>query len=105
MDSNRISYGSSAFLIKDNELKKGWDSTFISFLEKEGFKTWGKKGYFTGINWIYVNIINKIYAFGIPGVGITTPVGNHAITKKEFMKIYNIYKKYDKEHPLKMIGE
>ena len=60
MDTNRISFGSSAFLIKDDELKKGWD------------------------------------------YNITTPVGNHAITKEEFMKIYDIYKKYNQEHPLKM---
>ena len=102
MDTNRISFGSSAFIIKDDELKKGWDSNFILFLKNEGFKTWGRKGYFDGINWIYVNLNNKIYAFGIPGVAITTPVGNHAITKEEFMKIYDIYKKYNQEHPLKM---
>lgn len=50
MDTNRISFGSSAFLIKDDELKKGWDSNFILFLKNEGFKTWGRKGYFDGIN-------------------------------------------------------
>ncbi len=103
MDSNRISSGSSAFLIKDDELKKGWYSNFIAFLEKEGFNSWGRKGHFPGINWIYVNLNSKIYAFGIPGVGLTIPVGNHAITKSEFVQIYNIYKKYDTNHPLKML--
>ena len=64
MDSNRISSGSSAFLIKDDELKKGWYSNFIAFLEKEGFNSQGRKGHFPGINWIYVNLNSKIYAFG-----------------------------------------
>ena len=41
----------------------------------------------------YINLNNKRYAFGLPGISITRPVGEHAITKEEFMLIYDIYKK------------
>lgn len=97
-----MSQGSSTFLIKDEELKKGYESPFVKVLHSEGFKTWGVKGYYDGIDWIYVNINNKRYAFGIPGVAITEPVGEHAITIEEFLIIYDIYKKYDSEYPLNM---
>lgn len=99
---NCMSRGSSSFLIKDEELKKGYESSFIDFLHSEGFKTWGRKGYYSGIDWIYVNINNKKYAFGVPGIAVTEPVGEHAITIEEFKIIYEIYKKYDPEYPLNM---
>ena len=103
MTENYMAYGSSSFLVKDCELRAGWESQFISFLNNEGFRTWGRKGHYIGINWIYINLNNKRYAFGLPGISITVPIGDHAITKEEFMIIYDIYKKYDKEHPLKML--
>ena len=101
--TNNISEGSSSFLIKDEDLLLGWESNIIKYLKSEGFVSWGKKGYYDGINWIYININNKLFAFGMPGIPITTPVGNHAITFEEFLNIYEIYKKYDINHPLKMV--
>ena len=100
--SYSMSEGSSSFLIKDDSLLESWESDFIKYLDSEGFENWGKKGYFSGINWIYVNLNNKKFAFGIPGIPITTPVGNHAITIEEFKTIYNIYKKYDGKEPLEL---
>lgn len=100
--NNYISQGSSSFLIKSEELKKGYESSFVEFLHNEGFKTWRRKGYYSGIDWIYVNINNKRYAFGLPGIAVAEPVGNHAITIDEFKTIYDIYKKYNPEYPLKM---
>ena len=97
-----ISEGSSSFLVKDDDLLQKWNSEFIKYLHSEGFKSWGKKGYFDGINWIFVNINNKLYAYGIPGIKITTPIGNHAISVEEFKLIYDIYKQYDDNHPLVM---
>lgn len=99
---NYMSQGSSSFLIKDEELKRGYESSFVKFLHSEGFKTCGRKGYYSGIDWIYVNINNKRYAFGVPGVAVTEPVGEHAITIEEFRVVYEIYKKYDSEQPLNM---
>ena len=98
--SYSMSEGSSSILVKDDSLLEGWEADFIKYLDSEGFENWGKKGYFSGINWIYVNLNNKKFAFGIPGIPITTPVGNHAITIEEFKTIYNIYKKYDGKEPL-----
>ena len=103
MTENYMAYGSSSFLVKDCELRAGWESQFISFLNNEGFRTWGRKGHYIGINWIYINLNNKRYAFGLPGISITVPIGDHAITKEEFMIIYDIYKKYDKELTIKML--
>ena len=100
--SSSISEGSSSILVKDEELRNGWDSVFIDFLDKEGFHTWGRKGYYVGITWIYVNLNTKTYAFRLPGIPITQPIGMHAVTKKEFMDIYNIYKKYIGLGPLEM---
>ena len=96
--------GSSSFLIKDEELKRGYDSAFVSLLQSYGFNGWGRKGYYLGIDWIYVNINTKKYAFGIPGVAITEPIGNHAITIEEFLTIFDIYLKYNGLEPLKMGG-
>lgn len=97
-----MSDGSSCFLIKDKDILNGWDSSFVEYLRQEGFKPWGKKGYFDNISWIYININSMLFAFGLPFIPITEPVGKHAITKEEFIFIYNIYKKYDKSNPLKM---
>ena len=80
----------------------GYNSLFVEFLHNEVYKKrltikrGGRKegkGYYNDIDWIYVNINNKRYAFGIPGIAITEQVGKHVITIKEFKIIYVIYKK------------
>ena len=48
-----------------------------------------------GCWWIHVNITRKMYAYGMPGVSIARPIGNHAITIEEFKTIYQIYRKYE----------
>ena len=35
------------------------------------------------------------YAYGMPGVSLALPIGNHAITIDEFKTIYAIFKKYE----------
>ena len=93
--------GTSTFLVKDDDLKKGFDSAFVKYLEFYNFSTWGKKGNY-GCEWIFVNLNSKKYALGVPGVEITKPIGSHAITINEFKTIFNIYKKYDINKPLDM---
>lgn len=73
------------------------DSPFFKWLRSEGFTLGWHKGNYGVCDWAYINITSKQFAYGMPGVSITTPTGNHAITVDEFMTIYNIYKKYDGE--------
>ena len=42
----------------------------------------------------FINIKQKLYALGRPGVAYAQVVCNHAITIEEFKNIYGIYKKY-----------
>ncbi len=89
-----ISFGSAAVLVYDESLKEGYESNFYKWLRENGFKSWGKHGFFDGCPWIFVNLNNKIYAFGMPGIQITQEFGNHAVTIDEYMEIYNIFEKY-----------
>lgn len=93
--------GTSTFLVKDDDLKKGFESEFVIFLKKHQFTTWGKKGNY-GCEWIFINLNSKKYALGVPGIAITEPIGNHAITIEEFKIIFKIYNKYDNTKPLDM---
>ena len=93
--------GTSTFLVKDDELKKGFDSDFVKYLEFYNFSTWGKRGNY-GCEWIFVNLNSKKYALGVPGIELTTPIGNHAITINEFKCIFDIYKKYHGKKILNM---
>ena len=101
MEERKISTGASCCLIKDESLKQGWQSHIYDWLKAEGFITWGRKGTFN-TDWIYINIYSKVYAPGVPGVGVATVVGDHAITFEEFQTIYNIFKKYEGLSVLRM---
>ncbi|MBR6021830.1 MAG: hypothetical protein IK066_05360 [Kiritimatiellae bacterium] len=86
---------SESFLVWDPEFRKH-DAPFFDWLRKEGFEYAWYHGHW-GCEWIYVNITKKEFAYGMPGVAITTVTGNHAITKEEFLQIYGIFKRYDGE--------
>lgn len=101
MEERLISTGASCFLIKDESLKQGSYSHIYDWLKGEGFITWGKKGVFF-TDWVYINILSKVYAPGVPGVGITKVVGDHAISFEEFKIIYSIFKNYEGFSTLKM---
>lgn len=105
MEERKIRSGTSCFLVKDESLKLEWRAPLYEWLRSEGFVSWGRKGTFLGVDWIYINITSKVFAPGMPGVGITRVIANHAITLDEFMTIYNIYKKYDGLDPLRMTEE
>lgn len=82
-----------AFLICDKSFETV-DAPFLEWLRSEGFKFGGYHGNY-GCWWIHVNITRKMYAYGMPGVALARPIGDHAITIEDFLKIYEIYKKYE----------
>lgn len=89
----RISDGTAAILVCDESLKVN-DSEFYKWLIAEGFQSWGHHGNWS-CWWVYVNLKSKLYAPGMPGISVTNPLGEHAITINEFYTIYNIFKKYE----------
>ena len=88
-----ISIGGACFLVKDKDLLKGVESEIAYWLKEEGFESC--KGWWTGVDWVYININSKTYMGGMPGISVTTPVGEHAITIEEFKAIYSVFKKYE----------
>lgn len=82
-----------AFLVKDQSLSDD-NAPFYKWLEKNHFQHAWHKGHYDSCPWVFINITNKLYAYGMPGVEIIKPIGDHAITIDEFMQIYNIYEKY-----------
>ena len=79
---------------KEETLDKKWKDMFISYLEKEGFTL---NHNFWGCPWFFVDIKEKIYIPGRPGISYGYEIGNHAITFEEFKVIYNIYKKHGRD--------
>ena len=64
----------------------------VFFLKQEGFRC--EDGYYS-IPWYFVDIKEKFFIPGRPGVKFGEIIGNHAITFEEFKIIYQIYKKYE----------
>ena len=86
-------WGKEAFLVYEKSLGKQ-ESPIYEWLREEGFTFGRYKGNF-GCPWIYINISQKKYAYGMPGISVVRPIGDHAITMEEFRTIYSIYKKYE----------
>lgn len=102
MEERRISSGNSCILVKDKSLLDGWNSPIYKWLKDEGFISWGLKGVYSGVDWVFINLSSKVFAPGMPGVSVTSVIGNHAITMDEFMTIYHIFKKYEGLERLRM---
>lgn len=102
MEERRIGSGTSCILVKDKSLSQGWYAPLYKWLKEEGFISWGRKGTYLGVDWIFINLTSKVYAPGMPGVGITPVICSHAVTLDEFMTIYNIFKKYEGLDALRM---
>lgn len=97
-----ISAKNGCFLIKDKSILQGWDSPVYHYLWSKGFVRWQKKGIFRGVDWVYANICDKIFAPGIPGYPVTAVACDHAVTLEEFKTIYEIFNKYVGLDPLNM---
>lgn len=102
MEERKIGTDGACFLVKDVSLKQEWDCPIYAWLRERGFRSWGRKGTYLGVDWVFININSKIFAPGMPGVQITRPIGQHAITFEEFKIIYNIFEKYNALPPLQM---
>lgn len=95
----RISQGEpEAFLVCDKSLES-IHAPFFLWLRDEGFTFAGYHGNY-GCYRAYVNITRKQYAYGMPGIELVRPIGDHAITIDEFMTIYHIFEKYQGKNPL-----
>ena len=90
MIEKELKTGSACFLIKDKRLKGNWHNTPIfNFIQEEGFVCWEKsKKNIEGIDWLFINPYSKVYAKGVPGIGLAPVVCEHAITFEEFVFIY-----------------
>ena len=75
-----------AFLVCDKSLAD-CKAPFFNWLQGEGFTFGGYHGNY-GCWWVHINITRKQYAYGMPGVSLALPIGNHAITIDEFKTIY-----------------
>ena len=82
-----------AFLVCDKSLAD-CKAPFFKWLQGEGFTFGGYHGNY-GCWWVHINITRKQYAYGMPGVSLALPIGNHAITIDEFKTIYAIFKRYE----------
>ena len=87
------------------------------YLEKNHFKPIGH-GYHRGCNWIWVNLDDKKYAYGMPGIKMMESMYDHAVTVEEYetmLKLHEqgidlltsdvvaeIYAKYEGLDPLDM---
>lgn len=95
-DELKIGQGrAEAFLVCDKSFED-FHAPFFDWLSDEGFKFAGYHGHY-GCWWVHVNITRKQFAYGMPGVELAKPLGNHAITIDEFKTIYGIYKRYDEK--------
>lgn len=89
----------NTILVKDNSVDSIMDSEVYVFLKEHGFTR--ADGFhplgveqFPPCNWIYVSLSEKLYVQGLPGIAVTSVLGNHAITVDEFLSIYNLFEKY-----------
>ena len=73
-------------------LHSDYKNELLSFLKDEGFSC---KGGYWGCPWYFIDIENKIYYPGRPGVIYGKVIGNHEITVEEFKTIYHIFKKHE----------
>jgi len=85
-----ISRYGPAYLIRDKSLSD-IHAPFYEWIRSEGFEHAWYKGHYDSCPWCFINIEEKLFAYGMPGVGITKPIGGKAISINEFKRIYEKY--------------
>ena len=83
-----ISRYGEAYWIKDDSLYD-MNCEFYQWLHNEGFEYAWHKGHYDCCNWCFINIKEKLFAYGMPGIEIAKPVGGKSISIEEFKKIYS----------------
>ena len=78
------------------------NNELLEYLDKERFSCTAG---FWGCPWYFIDIVNKKYKPGRPGLSYGKVIGEHAITFEEFKTIYDIYKKYKGLSDLSMTKE
>ncbi len=74
----------------------------VEYLKSKGFAC---KGGYWSMPWYWIDIRNKFFLPGRPGIAFGKVVGNHGITFEEFKTIYSIYEKYEGLKLLKFIKD
>lgn len=95
MSQSKLSAGSACILVRDPDVLNDVESKIYQWLRSNGFEAWKPKGWYDGIDWIYININSKTYMPGMPGVSFADVIGSHAVTFDEFLQIYHIFQKYE----------
>lgn len=88
--SGGIGKGKEVILVYGNDLSNCGDSEFYKYL-RENYKNVSNKGIFSSCPWVYINLKNKTFFPGIPGIRITEAFHGHAVTVDEFFTIEKIY--------------
>jgi len=76
------------------------DHEFWKWLHDEGFTMWHDHGHYEGIDWVFINLNSMVYAPGMPGIKIVTPIRSlNGISIEDFKTIWQIFK-YREDHPV-----
>jgi hypothetical protein len=65
--------------------------SYISDLKKLGFEFGGTKGHFSGDTFVWVNLHNKTWAYGIPGIKLCEHFCNKKISLIDMLEIMRIF--------------
>lgn len=87
-----------ALLVYDEALRELDRCEFYIWLKEKGFvldTNNFKRGYpYWSCPWVHIDLTQKKFAFGMPGVELFEPIGGHAITVEEFKLLFEIFEKY-----------
>ena len=74
------------------------DHEFWKWLRDEGFTKWYNHGHYDGCDWVFVNLNSMVYAPGMPGIKIVSPIrDSNGISTEDFKTIWEIFK-YREDH-------
>ena len=97
---NTIGEGKACIVVRAQGLDQ-LDHVFWKWLHDEGFTMWPNHGHYDGCDWVFINLNSMVYAPGMPGIKVASPIRDlNGISIEEFKTIWNIYK-YREVHPVR----